>query len=63
MKEKVKRYNPDIKKGLTSKEVEERFSNNLVNFNTDVKTKTVKEIIVENAFTLSECQKSISHTD
>src|SRR5699024_8073365 len=52
MKEKIKRYNPDIRRGLTSKQVEERFSNNLVNFNTDVKTKSVKEIIVENAFTL-----------
>ena len=42
MKEKIKRYNPDIRRGLTSKEVEERFTNNLVNFNTDVKTKSEK---------------------
>ena len=52
MKEKIKRYNPDIRRGLTSKEVEERFTNNLVNFNTDVKTKSVKEIVKENVFTL-----------
>ena len=52
MKDKVKRYNPDIKRGLTIKQVEERITNNLVNFNTDVKTKSVKEIVVENAFTL-----------
>ena len=52
MENKIKRYNPDIKCGLTTKEVEERYNDNLVNFNTDVKTKSVKEIIVENAFTL-----------
>ena len=52
MKEKIKRYNPDIKRGLTKSQVEERFTNNLVNFNTDVKTKSVKEIVIENAFTL-----------
>ena len=52
MKEKIKRYNPDIKRGLTNKQVEERFTNNLVNFNTDVKTKSVKEIVKENVFTL-----------
>lgn len=52
MNDKIKRYNPDINKGLTNKQVEMRISDNLVNFNTDVKTKSVKEIIIENSFTL-----------
>ena len=52
MEKNIKRYNPDIKKGLTKSQVEERITNNLVNFNTDVKTKSVKEIVVENVFTL-----------
>ena len=52
MKDKIKRYNPDIKRGLTKSQIEERITDNLVNFNTDVKTKSVKEIVVENAFTL-----------
>lgn len=52
MKDKIKRYNPDIKRGLTKNQIEERITDNLVNFNTDVKTKSVKEIVVENAFTL-----------
>ncbi len=52
MKDKIKRYNPDIKNGLNIKEVEERYNNNLVNFNTNVKTKSIKEIVTENFFTL-----------
>ncbi len=52
MKEKIKRYNPKINIGLTASQVEERYKDNLVNFNTDVKTKSAKEIIIENAFTL-----------
>ncbi len=52
MDNKIKRYNPDVSKGLTEKEIEERYSNNLVNFNTDVKTKSVKEIVKENILTL-----------
>ena len=52
MKEKIKRYNPKLNIGLTASQVEERYKDNLVNFNTDVKTKSAKEIIMENAFTL-----------
>lgn len=52
MKEKIKRYNPKLNVGLTASQVEERHKDNLVNFNTDVKTKSAKEIIIENAFTL-----------
>ena len=43
MKDKIKRYNPDIKRGLTKSQIEERITDNLVNFNTDVKTKALKK--------------------
>ena len=49
---KIKRYNPDLTQGLTTKQVEERYQNNLVNFNTNIKTKSAKTIIKENVFTL-----------
>lgn len=48
----IKRYNPDKDKGLTKDQVNERIKDNLVNFNTNVKTKTAKEIILENTVTL-----------
>lgn len=48
----IKRYNPDKDKGLTKEQVNERIKDNLVNFNTNVKTKTAKEIILENTVTL-----------
>ena len=41
----------DIKKGLTKKEVEERFSNGLNNFNDAPKTKTIPQILKDNIFT------------
>lgn len=44
--------NIDIKRGLTIDEVEQRYSKNLVNYDTSVETKTVKEIVLENVFTL-----------
>ena len=40
-----------IKNGLTSKEIEERISKNLVNYDNQPKTKTIKEIITSNIFT------------
>lgn len=52
MNNKVKRYDPCVEKGLTAMEVEERISSNLVNFNTDVKTKSTKKIILDNVLTL-----------
>lgn len=48
----VTRYNPDIKKGLSSSEVKRRFEQNLVNYDTSVKTKSVGDIIKSNLFTL-----------
>ena len=46
------RYNPNINIGLTDKQVEERYKDNLVNFDTEVPTKSVKQIISSNFFTL-----------
>ena len=48
----IKRYNPDLDKGLSSLLVNERKEAGLVNFDTNVKTKSIKTIIVENTFTL-----------
>ena len=47
----MKRYNPDYKQGLSTKEVEERTINNLVNYNDTPPTKSIKEIVKSNFFT------------
>ena len=47
-----KRYNPDKNIGLSKEQVNERIKDNLVNFNTNVKKKSAKEIILENTVTL-----------
>lgn len=52
MDEKKIRYNPDITKGLSKREVKERKEKNLININQTVPTKKVKEIILGNIFTL-----------
>jgi len=47
----IKRYNPDYKTGLTSVQVNERIKNNLVNYNDQPPTKSIKQIIMGNFFT------------
>ena len=47
----IERYNPNIKDGLSLQQVEERKLNNLVNYNDQPPTKTIKEIITSNFFT------------
>ena len=42
----------DIEIGLTTKDIEERIEKNLVNYDTSVKTKSIKMIICNNLFTL-----------
>lgn len=49
---KIKRYDPDFHYGLTKKQVEKRYEEQLVHFNTDVPTKSIKQIIFDNFFTL-----------
>lgn len=51
MKE-IKRYEANLKKGLTMSQVESRFTQNLINYDTTIKTKSVKQIIASNIFTL-----------
>ena len=48
----MKRYNPDINKGLSDEEVQSRYRSGNVNYNTGVKTKTIGQIIFTNLFTL-----------
>ena len=52
MQEKIQRFNPDISKGLTDEQVEQRKKENLVNYDTSVPTKSIKRILFENFFTL-----------
>ena len=47
----IKRYNPDYRVGLIKNELDERIENNLVNFDNQPKTKTIKQIILSNLFT------------
>ena len=46
------KYITNLNIGLTNKEVEERISKGLINKDNHSKTKTIKEIILENTFTL-----------
>ena len=45
------RYNPSCKDGLNKEQVQERIQNNLVNFNDQPPTKSVRQIIMSNFFT------------
>lgn len=47
----IKRYDPNYQIGLTKEQIEERIENNLVNFDNQPKTKTIKQIILGNLFT------------
>lgn len=46
------RYNPKVDEGLTTEQVNYRIKNGHVNYNSDVKTKTIGQIIFYNSFTL-----------
>lgn len=48
----MERYNPNIYIGLSNAEINQRKKDNLVNYDTDVPTKSVKQIIYGNVFTL-----------
>ena len=49
---KIGARSEEVYVGLTSKEVAERVSAGKVNTNTDVKTKSIAQIIAEHSFTL-----------
>ena len=48
----MQRYNPDYKTGLTHEQVNKRKEENLINYDTTVKTKSIRSIIISNFFTL-----------
>lgn len=48
----LNRYEPNIKEGLTEQQVEKRKQENLVNYDTTLPTKSVKQILLENFITL-----------
>ena len=47
----IERYKPDYTKGLTKEQVSDRHTHNLVNYDNQPPTKTVKQIIKDNFFT------------
>ncbi len=49
---KLESFLTDINTGLTAKEVDDRVASGKINYDTNVKTKTVKEIVLKNTFTL-----------
>lgn len=50
--EQKNRYNPDIATGLTKEQIKERIKDGLVNYDSSVPTKSIKQIIFDNFFTL-----------
>ena len=44
---KVQRYNPDYKTGLNYEQVNKRKEENLINYDTTVKTKSIRSIIIQ----------------
>ena len=46
------RYNPKIEEGLTNTQVQNRIKNGYVNYDTNIKTKSIGRIILDNSFTL-----------
>ncbi|MCI8778969.1 MAG: HAD-IC family P-type ATPase [Bacilli bacterium] len=49
---KIERYNPLLDVGLTSEQVLSRFQDNLINYDTTIPTKSIKQIVASNIFTL-----------
>ena len=47
----MERYNPDYRTGLTVEQVNNRIRDNLVNYNDQPPTKSIKHIIASNFFT------------
>lgn len=49
---KIERYEPLLDEGLTKEQVLSRFQDNLINYDTTIPTKSIKQIIASNIFTL-----------
>lgn len=52
MEQKIERFNAEIKTGLTDEQIKKRIEENLVNYDSSVPTKSFKQIIFNNFFTL-----------
>ena len=52
MENNIARFNPNIKDGLSNEQVNERIKLNLLNIDTSIPTKSIKQIIFKNFFTL-----------
>lgn len=52
MEQEITRYNPDINFGLSTEQVNKRIDEKLINYDSSVPTKSIKQIIFENFFTL-----------
>ena len=48
----MKRYEPNIDVGLTEEQVQNRINDGLVNHDVSLPTKSIKQILFENFFTL-----------
>ena len=48
----MERFNPNINIGLNSKQINKRINDKLVNYDVDALTKSYKQIVYENIFTL-----------
>ena len=49
------RYNPKIEDGLTSKQVTSQIKKGFVNYDFNVKTKSIWQIILYNSFVFQRC--------
>lgn len=52
MKQNIERFNPSIDTGLSNEQVNKRITENLVNYDSSVPTKSIKQIIINNFCTL-----------
>ena len=52
MEQEIERFNPQINEGLTDEQIKNRIEGNLVNYDSSVPTKSFKQIIFDNFFTL-----------
>ena len=52
MEQKIERFNAKIDTGLTDEQIQKRIEENLVNYDSSVPTKSFKQIIFDNFFTL-----------
>lgn len=52
MEQEIKRFNPNIDTGLTDEQINSRIEEKLVNYDSSVPTKSFKQIIFDNFFTL-----------